>query len=454
MAAPTITARNPAPSSVSQYINLNVIVTFDQALEEASLTTNTFLMYRTSDYVSMEGTVTYNSSTFAVTFIPDTVLLENINYTFVVVGVDQSTTCVKNVASESLAATSTWYFETGEEAYVAPAEAIPSVQPDEDVACAATVPVLDPYTDANFAVLKTFPENYATNQGTRVDGNTVWRAEPSGIWVKFNYPVASGTIPATWMTVEAFPVNGDPAIPSAVPAGSIVNPAGAKLFWTAADPSGWLANNEIIVTVSEDVQSASGTLLGQDEQFMFTTAFDPLYCTANKVKLAIGPYIREIPDDTINRTIYENSMLAYNMANTIYGQGVWDFRSPTYAAKMYTCCKTQYDLLNSELLNRATGAGQIKRLGDFTVQEQADITGNMKQALASALACVNAWLKQLLGKSKRAKATMVVKGVSAPSMPPVRGTRTWNEETAYDTLGANKRASREAKLPGVYDEWS
>ena len=456
MAAPTITARTPASNSVSQYINTNIVVTFDQAMLEATLTTNTFLMYRTSDYVTMEGTVTYNSSDFSVTFVPYSVLIENTSYTFVVVGVDQSSTCVKNLASESLALTSTWYFETGETAFKSPEGAIPSTQPDEPVACPPTVAVLDSYIESNFSVIKTLPVNYATNQGTRVSGNTVYRAEPSGIWVKFNYPIASGSIPNidSWITVSAASVNGDPAIPSSAPSGSVNSPAGKYLYWTASDPSGWSANNEVLVTVSENVQSASGTLLGQDEQFMFTTAFDPLYCTANKVKLAIGPYIREVPDDTINRTIYENSMLAYHMANTIYSQGEWDFRSPTYAAKMYTCCKTQHDLLNSELLNRSTGAGQIKRLGDFTVQEQADITGNIKQALIAASSCVNAWLKQLLGKSKRAKASMVVKGISAPSMPPVRGTRTWNEDTAYDTLGANKRSSRANKLPGIYDEWS
>jgi hypothetical protein len=60
----------------------------------------------------------------------------------------------------------------------------------------------------------------------------------------------------------------------------------------------------------------------------------------------------------------------------------------------------------------------------------------------------------LLGKYRRAKAKMAVKGVASPAVPPMRGVRTWTLETGRDTLGANKNLQRRIKSPGIYSDWS
>ena len=188
---------------------------------------------------------------------------------------------------------------------------------------------------------------------------------------------------------------------------------------------------------------------------MFTTLYKPYYCTVPKIRSVIGSFIREIPDDTIARNIFLNSLEAYNIANTIYSQYLWPIDQPTFAAKMWTCCKTQYDLLYAKLLDMASsGPGMIKRLGDFTIQESTDIQAGVKGALQKSLDCCNAWLKLLLGKYRRAKAKMAIKGVTSPATPPMRGVRTWTLETGRDTLGANKTLTRRIKSPGIYSDWS
>jgi hypothetical protein len=280
------------------------------------------------------------------------------------------------------------------------------------------------------------------------------------ITVTFNRPVASGVaVQQGWMTFSAAPVDGDPSIATNMPAGTLSNTNGPTLTYTIASTNGgnytWLLNNEITATVSGKVQDYEGTTLGNDYRFMFTTVYRPFYSSVEKIRTIIGSFLREIPDDTIARNIYLNSLEAYNIANTIYSQYLWSIDNPTFAAQMWVYCKTQYDLLYAKLLDMASvGPGMIKRLGDFTVQESTDIQYGVKGALQKALDCSNAWLKLLLGKFRRAKTKMVVKGVTSPATPPMRGVRTWTLETGRDTLGANKTLTRRIKSPGIYSEWS
>jgi len=103
MAAPTITSRTPSNNQTNVYINQLIYVYFDVALLTSSINGNTFLMYRSTDYSQVEGTTSYNSTEKKVTFIPGKVLDSDTAYTFIVVGVDQSSDCVKNDVLESLA---------------------------------------------------------------------------------------------------------------------------------------------------------------------------------------------------------------------------------------------------------------------------------------------------------------------------------------------------------------
>ena len=458
MAAPIISTRIPAASATNVYLNQLVYITFDQAMDSTSLTDNTIILYRTSDYEVMDKTISYDSSTYKVTLTPDVIFNKDSTYNVVVVGLDQSTTCVENSSDEGMTTTATWYYTTGTEVYEAPEDTVAETQPDELVAGTPAAKVLEPRVTTDFAIVSTSPENYSSNLGTSADNEDVtWGAtSPSGVRVVFNRPVASGSaVLQTWMTLAAVAVDGDPSVSTAVPDGVVYNPNGYTLYWMPSDVDGWKVNNEITVTVSEDTQDEDGNVLDDDYQFMFTTKYYPLYCAVSRIVAVIGPFIRDMNDDVINRNIYFNSQEAYNIANVIYDQANWAMDSPTFAAKMWVCCKTQYDLLYAKLLDLSQGGpGQLKRLGDFTIQDTGDINSGIKGAIQKTLDCMNAWMKQLLGRSRRAKAKMVVKGVSSPVNPPIRGVRTWGIPTASEGLGGNKRLTRQLKSPGAYSEWS
>ena len=482
MAAPTITSMVPSNNQTNVYINQLIYVYFDVALLTSSINGNTFLMYRSTDYSQVEGTTSYNSTEKKVTFIPGKVLDSDTAYTFIVVGVDQSSDCVKNDVLESLAESEAIQFVTGSEIYPEPQPTPEEIIMEETFAPDPTNKVPVPVVDIDFAITDTYPDNGETNVGSLGSDGWVTITQPSGVPIPYSLPVALAPGQANpsgfysilvqfnkdlwdsateyadwsdWITLSVDPVNGDPSIPVALPSGFIVPPSGDTLYWTAFNPGGWRANNEVTVTVSSDVMNASGNLLGSDRYFTFTTAYSPLYCTVTKIRMAIGPYIKDIPDDTINRRIYENSVLAYQMANETYGQSQWGIDSPSFPAKMYTCCKTQYDLLNAKILDNACGAGQMKRLGDLTVQDPIDISKALKVPLDSALSCLSFWVDRLIGVDGKAHPKMAIKGLTNAATPPIRGVRTWvNQDGRYGIPAQNTRDTRRRKLPNIYSQWS
>jgi len=459
MSAPLIISRTPDVNEVGVYLNKYIEVVFDQVLDQTTLNDNTIVLYRVSDYQILGKSISFDITTNTVTIATDIVLDQNTQYNMVIVGADQSTTCIKNDSNESLAVSVSWYFTTGTESaapegetHVEEGAEVPSAQSPVSL-------VLEPTDTGVFAIKSTYPENYASNIGVmNGDYETVYYSGP--VAVTFNKAVASGvSVDQSWLTFEVSPIDGDPATITHMPSGVLSNTNGSTLTWVpatyGANDYSWRINNEITVSVSNTVKDYSGVELGNQYRFMFTTNYRPYYCTVAKIRSVVGSFLREIPDDTISRNIYLNSLEVYNIANTIYSQYLWDIDHPTFAAKMWVCCKTQYDLLYAKLLDMASsGPGTIKRLGDFTIQESTEIQAGVKGALQKSLDCTNAWLKLILGKYRRAKAKMVVKGVASPATPPMRGVRTWALETGRDTLGANKTLTRRMKSPGIYSEWS
>ena len=478
--APNITSTTPENSATNVYVNQLIYVVFDVPLLESSVSLNTFLMYRASDYRQVEGTISYDSDLYTTTFIPDKVLDSDTSYTFIVVGEDQSADCVKSADLDELEESYAIQFVTGSEVYEEPQETEEQIEMENAYAPVPTIPVYEAAPDPDFVITEVYPENRTTNVGTIIDGGKCFIVQlsgadlpPSRIILNDLYPeytVASGyyslysefndTLSSDdddyldWMSVEASPVNGDPSILSGVPAGFIVPPSGNKtMYWTALDPSGWYQNNEVVVTVSKKVTNDDGGTLLQAQKFFFTTAYRPLYCTVQKIRLAIGPYIKDFPDDTINRTIFNNSLLAYQMSNEMYSQSQWGIDSPSFAAKMYTCCKTQYDLLTAKLLDKSCNSGQMKTLGDLSIQDPLDISKAISVPLESAIACMTFWVDQMIGKEGKVHPKMAIKGVTNASTPPVRGVRTWVKDPR-GIPASNTKTKRRNKVPSIYSRWS
>ncbi len=104
--APTIVSRSPTNGATSQAINTNVVITFSEPMDPATLNTTTITLTPTGGGAAIAGTVTPGAGNTTSTFDPTPELAYNTSYTVTV------TTGVKDVAGNALAAQSTSTFTT------------------------------------------------------------------------------------------------------------------------------------------------------------------------------------------------------------------------------------------------------------------------------------------------------------------------------------------------------
>lgn len=103
---PTITGRAPAPNATDQPLSVNVVVTFSEAINPATLTGNFTLV---GPYGAVPAALTYNPATFAATLNPASNLLPTARYTATVAA------AIADWAGNPLGAASVWSFETAVE---------------------------------------------------------------------------------------------------------------------------------------------------------------------------------------------------------------------------------------------------------------------------------------------------------------------------------------------------
>lgn len=102
---PTISSSNPADAAVGVAITANFVWTFNEALDPNTVNTSNFMLFET-DGANVVGVVTYNQSTFEVTFNPGSDLTASTAHDAIV------STGVKDVAGNALAAPDSRQFTT------------------------------------------------------------------------------------------------------------------------------------------------------------------------------------------------------------------------------------------------------------------------------------------------------------------------------------------------------
>ena len=210
--APTIVSRAPTNGATSQPINTNVVITFSEPMDQATLTTSTITLTPTGGGAAITGTVTPGAGNTTATFNPNADLAYNTSYTVTV------TTGVKDVAGNALAAQSTSTFTT----------LLDTVAPT----VTATLPVAN---------------------ATGVSRNTV-------ITVTFNEAMDATTINGTTFTVTA----GGPIV------GLVTYNTATRV--ATFTPSGQLAASTLhTVTVTTGAKDAAGNSMAVNAVFSFTT---------------------------------------------------------------------------------------------------------------------------------------------------------------------------------------
>lgn len=207
-------------------------------------------------------------------------------------------------------------------------------------------------------------------------------------------------------------------------------------------------NNTVFVELDKSIASLpDGIELGIDYQWYFTTKYSPLYSSVKRIRLDIGPFIRDVPDDTVNMAIFEASLqadaLTFGVATNLTPSARRFF---IWARRQYVTCLAEIILLSAISGQDLSGGGggKSKRLADLDVSYSGGSSGNANDAYNQALACMEKWKVVLTSNGEVApgtslKPSMVIKGRLDPDRPTVG--RGWEPISTYAGFDSNMPAA-------------
>lgn len=297
---------------------------------------------------------------------------------------------VRVKASSTLSGLMTWPFTTDAGSILAiPSTTSTSVVGDTISSTSSTTST----SSSTFSVSSTSPTDGATNRPITI---------PFNITATFSNDIdATTVISGVDVVIYTEAVTGDPSVPAS---GYIAfEPTVADNVLTLSIPRYQLyANNLVTVTLDSTIADTDGTALGEDYEWEFTTTYDPLYCTVRRLRLEIGQFIVNVPDDTLNLAIHLASLEADSMT---FNTDTEDDAYYQFVRSQWACCRAQEMLLLNTV--GASGALKSKKLGDLSVEYDTSSGGSMRIALERAVACQEKW-EQLLQQGGRTIQTPVI----------------------------------------------
>lgn len=148
---------------------------------------------------------------------------------------------------------------------------------------------------------------------------------------------------------------------------------------------------------------------GKEFRFNFWSILSPFYSSINIIRYSIiGESIIDLPDKEITMHIYDNSVLAEEIAN--HSNNPFDIESPPFYVRKYVEEKTKYDLLFMVYLSLLNKSSKSTQLADFSIQTNAP--GDLKDLLDLLKRSYLEWEEMIRGLNNRgrAKPVYVVKG--------------------------------------------
>lgn len=452
MARPVIVSTYPENESTGISTAARIIVCFNQDLDPATVTNLTVVLADiAAGYTAVSATVTYDATNYQAILTPNAYLTANTLYSLNVIGRDVNQyygVAIANVAHEMMEETYSLSFTTGDgvddtSGLIAPSGYVPrassTVEDDFTPTFALDVVSIDP-TDyesnvpidlARIAItFNVATDMYDGEISSDIAGITnsadyqtrlTYFVEVTGRHILYSSPNASTTAPE-WGAVET-----------------------DRILYIY--PSSQLAKNyEYTVHLRAGMPGVSSFALAEDKYYMFTTQMEPMYTTPDVIRLnPVGPLITDVPDDTINRVIFEHSITASSM----YPGSIAD--TIPLCVHEYVTCATKLDMLEAALARMvAQGAGQEKRLGDMNIKYGIDM--RPIQAMLDGLKKCKDRNKELvkLGCTRQVMQTVVkaqddprrpitpqswIRLSADPKYPPFTGPRTTGRPSRASGLG-------------------
>jgi hypothetical protein len=339
-----------SPSGHLVTVNSNIEVGFNEKVDRNSINPMALTVIEDESLDVPRGTVVSSGAQTQLVFLPEANLQINTRYR-----VSVPTPGIKNVDGDDLLDPFVWYFTTTNTELVGGAEV------EWAAGVAAQVVTRTPtlwnalLTNASGTI-----EHGDGKIGTALKTlEIVLNGSPSG-----TFSTLSGYFNIQGTDVLGYSLTGDHI---AGPSGYLITASGNAIHCAlASGQTTFLANNAEYTVTLKAGATASGyapTLVDESKSFM--SEFYPMYTTDVLVRLFAGPFVAEIPDDTIRRVALQHSrQITIYHSNTVY--------SPVpYYVTDYVTCQTAVDVIRQEFSAMALKAG-AKHLGDLSID--ADVT--------------------------------------------------------------------------------
>jgi hypothetical protein len=145
-----------------------------------------------------------------------------------------------------------------------------------------------------------------------------------------------------------------------------------------------LENNLLIGITLTGIESEDDDIF-QDIDYSFSTTFDPLYSTPNKIRAVAGSYIKDISDSMLLYLIHTYSVQADNISICDHDT----FSKWEYYAGLWVTYNVALDAtLNSDMYVGQAGQKIYKKLGDFAISKDATSKdGSPTEGMITKLEC-------------------------------------------------------------------
>lgn len=364
---PYIRSTIPAAQASGISISSIVVVNFSERMKSSTFTSSTVGVYRDTTTL-VNSALDYNDGSNVLMISPSGGMDVNSKYSVVVSGI------VQDYYGNPMIQDYWWVFSTGQPSGYTTSDLV-GYQPTT-------------YTKSNtIQVVSTTPECYTTDHTTSSISPIIIKLNDECELVNRNYlgsetdttknrnPLALGigylddpdAVLKSYIEIENNEVLGRKYIDHTSPDYSVVA-NGDTLVVTG---NGWVDNNEYIVTIKEGLPGLTTEALSNDYSFVFSSNYAPLYGGYNSIRTSIGPILQMvmayIPDDTLNRYIYEASI----EADRIYPSAIDPNDVPWYVEE-YVLYQSKLNALYAAIMIFCgSGAGVTKQLADFSISIDA-----------------------------------------------------------------------------------
>lgn len=385
MAVPSLSTSDPASGANDVYTNKNLTFTFAASLTQSTVTENTFLLIDRTTTRRVGVTLSYDTQTFRVTMVLDTLLKENTSYRVLIVGSDTAVTDVlKDAASgDSLATTLTIDFATGDDQYeidTVIGKEVDSKTLEGDLFLPQNVKALG----AEFTVSKVRPQNHTASLSPDLTGDKTVRFTfsrsimPTGVLTDYAvvevYPLFATDYLASSGSLST--ASTDSSLDFTLPTGTItIDDLDLVITFDRNFPN----NCGLDIELLDNIQDISGMDYGGGLQYSVSTELYPVVFPPRSIKREVRHIEGEqILDEYVDAMVHKNTVFLWEKQNRGLTLG-----SLTWPAKKYILAATILDILEDQDYEKFLRAGTRRQLGDMNASVDS-LIGRLALKIVSA----------------------------------------------------------------------